>query len=48
MLIDRLASHDLYVYKLSTVYTKGFDMMLWVVAFALPLLIRKLVGIPRL
>ncbi len=41
MLVDRLASDDLYLCKVSTVCTKGFDLGLWAIAFTLPLLIGK-------
>ena len=41
MLVDRLASEDLYMCKVSTVCTKGFDLGLWAIAFTLPLLIGK-------
>ncbi len=44
MLIDRLARDDLYIFNC----TKGFDLGHWVVAFALPVLMGNLAGIPRL
>lgn len=39
MLVDRLASDDLYMSKIPTVCTKGFDSGLWALAFAFLLLI---------
>jgi len=41
VLVDRLASDDLYMCKFSTVCTKGFDLGLWAIPFTLPLLIGK-------